>query len=137
MVVIGGVIDWRIRKIPNWLTYPILLLSILWFSRLSLAIISVSLIFWLLFQNSIGGGDIKLASALYLWSEQYGWSMNWLPFSLVFALVALVLQLIILIFARAFKEESKSTYSGIWGRSIAFGPFMALGFVASNLTNYL
>ena len=70
----GGWLDWRIRKIPNWLTVPALLVGILlsaalgrWpGARASLegAGISLGVLLPFVFMRGLGAGDWKLMGAL-------------------------------------------------------------------------
>jgi prepilin peptidase CpaA len=78
LLILAALTDLRERRIPNWLTagtaalYPVYLLlspaPVAWPSALGLALL-VALVGLLLFaRNLIGGGDVKLITALCLWA---------------------------------------------------------------------
>jgi prepilin peptidase CpaA len=78
LMILAALEDIRARRIPNWLTgsvaalYPLYLLatpaSVAWPSALGAAF-AVFLTGWLLFARGIlGGGDVKLITAVTLWA---------------------------------------------------------------------
>jgi prepilin peptidase CpaA len=78
LMILAALEDIRIRRIPNWLNasivalYPLYVLaapaSIAWLSALGAAV-AVFLAGWLLFARGVmGGGDVKLITAVTLWA---------------------------------------------------------------------
>lgn len=78
LMILAALEDIRSRRIPNWLTgsvaalYPLYVLaapaSVAWASALGAAV-AVFLMGWLLFARGImGGGDVKLITAVTLWA---------------------------------------------------------------------
>lgn len=123
-LALASYFDLKYKRIPNWLTYPAILISILAamgnishnkekFHLLNFLIFLLLLSIFLIFftKNLIGGGDIKLGIAIAIWSDAHGLPQNWLTFAfLIGGLYALILR----------------------SRSIVFAPFMALGFLIAN-----
>ncbi|HUJ33034.1 MAG TPA: A24 family peptidase [Candidatus Acidoferrum sp.] len=74
---VAGFLDWRARKIPNWLTVPALLLGLgtnltLWgatgaFRSLEGAGVALMLLLPVVLLRGLGGGDWKLMGALGSW----------------------------------------------------------------------
>jgi prepilin peptidase CpaA len=78
LMILAALEDIRTRRIPNWLTgsvaalYPLYALaapaSVAWFGALGAGML-VFLLGWLLFARGImGGGDVKLITAVTLWA---------------------------------------------------------------------
>jgi leader peptidase (prepilin peptidase)/N-methyltransferase len=115
-LLIASVMDLRTRRVPNWITYPGILSALFWFNSKSLLYVTLALTLLLLPGNLIGSGDIKLGLFLALWSDHFSWSGNWLFLAIFFGgIVAIWLHL---------RKES---------RSIAFAPYLAMGFFFANL----
>ena len=112
VVAIATYFDLKSRRIPNWLTYPSLVITLIYFDRFFIFATLVALIAAILFGKYIGAGDIKLALAISLWSHILSWSQYWLYFALFLGGIA-----------------------GLFQRSkrIPFAPFMAAGLVIANV----
>ena len=104
--------DLKSRRIPNWLTYPALILALYKFDTFYLFVISISLIATLTFSRYVGAGDIKLGAVIAIWSHNLGLSQFWIYISLILGGA----------FALTFRKKS-----------LPFAPFMALGVLISNL----
>lgn len=128
VLVIGGLIDLKSRKIPNWLTYPVLAVSLLWLSRESLVIIGLAILITLIFNGVVGAGDIKLATAVSLWSIEYRWSNYWLLISLTLALGGSAIGVLV----SYLRNQNPKAHLN----AIALGPYMAIGFLFPNLSRY-
>lgn len=111
-LVIASYFDLKFRKIPNWLTYSAIALSLPWFSKFHLVAILIGLVVALTFGKYIGAGDIKLAVAIAIWSHITHSSQYWIYVSLILGGLAG------LIYRR---------------KSIIFAPFMAVGVILANL----
>ena len=112
VVALATYFDLKSRRIPNWLTYSAILLSILYASSFHLIAIASGVLAALLFGKYVGAGDIKLAVAISIWSHILNWSQYWLFLALVFG--------------------------GIYGlcyrrKSLPFAPFMAIGLLVANV----
>jgi Flp pilus assembly protein protease CpaA len=115
-LLIASVMDLRTRRIANWITYPGILIALFWFNSKTVLYVLLALTLLLLPGNLIGSGDIKLGLFLALWSNHFNWSGNWLFFAIFFGgIVAIWLHT---------RKES---------RSIAFAPYLAMGFFFANL----
>jgi len=115
-LLIASVMDLRTRRVPNWITYPGILFALFWFNSKTVLYVLLALTLLLLPGNLIGSGDIKLGLFLALWSDHFNWSGNWLFFAIFFGgIVAIWLHL---------RKEN---------RSIAFAPYLAMGFFFANL----
>ena len=106
LLTLAAVEDVRARRIPNWLTgglvalYPIFVLAspdpIAWPAALALAG-AVFFVGWLLFaRHMVGGGDVKLITAVSLWAGV----QHALAFAIVTSLAGGVLALGVLLFER-------------------------------------
>lgn len=116
LLAIASIFDLRERRIPNWLTYPGISVSVLWIDWTVAFYFMASLLALLVSKELIGAGDIKLSLLVASWSHNFNWSGYWL-FSAF--LVAGIGGLI----AMARRDR----------RAIAFAPYIATGFLASNL----
>lgn len=79
LLIVAGVTDWRARTIPNWLNTAIALGALLWWWANGYALwpsvallvgqaVIVFAIFAAMFAiGAMGGGDVKMISALALW----------------------------------------------------------------------
>ena len=112
VLLLATVFDLRSRRIPNWLTYPALILALYKFDFFYLFVLAISLIIILFFARYIGAGDIKLAAVIAIWSHILGLSQFWMYISLILGGA----------FALTFRKKS-----------LPFAPFMALGVLISNL----
>jgi prepilin peptidase CpaA len=77
LLVVASVVDWRVRRIPNWLTFTLVLSGIaqsfmpqaLCSPGQSLAGLAVgfALTFGLYMLGAVGGGDVKLLAGIGAW----------------------------------------------------------------------
>lgn len=104
--------DLKFHKIPNWLTFPALLIALIQFEKIFLLIIAIALFFAILFGKYIGAGDIKLGTATAFWCQILDWSQYWIYAALAIGGV----------FGLIFRQKS-----------LPFAPFIAFGVVTSNL----
>lgn len=116
VLILASAIDLRSRKVPNWITYPGILVSLFWINSKSVFLILLAIFLLLIPGMLVGAGDIKLALLIALWTDHFQWSSNWLLFALIFGGVAATWLLIR-------KKEP----------TIAFAPYLAAGFLVSNL----
>ena len=119
-LVVAAINDFKCRKIPNWLTYPLILSSAVWLNRYVLISIAIAIFGIFLFGELIGAGDIKLGLGITLWSEHFKWSNYWILFTLAAALLGALL-----------------TRNRMINDRIALAPYMAVGFVAANASSFL
>lgn len=112
--------DLRDRTIPNWLTLPAIAITLIWFDGKSAVAISIAILIAVIFGSSIGGGDIKLALAVQLWSQHFSWSLNWIWWALCLALIG-----------------AGYTFIRYGKKNVAFAPYLTLGFVIANYPMYL
>jgi|DEB19_MinimDraft_3_1074340.scaffolds.fasta_scaffold151367_2 prepilin signal peptidase PulO-like enzyme (type II secretory pathway) len=104
--------DLKTRRIPNWLTYPFLVLGLFRIDSFYLLVCIFSIFTALAFGRLIGSGDIKLAAVISIWSHILSWSQYWIYAALIFGGIAGV------IFRR---------------KSLPFAPYMAAGVIAANV----
>lgn len=112
LLLLATYLDIKTRRIPNWLTYPYILLALIRLDSYLLFVALIGLVLALIFRTSIGGGDIKLGVAVALWSHILNLSQYWLLYSLLLGSA----------YALAMKKKS-----------IPFAPFMATGFMLANI----
>jgi Flp pilus assembly protein protease CpaA len=112
VVVIAAYFDIRFRKIPNWLTYPAIAISLPFFDKFFLVVLCLALLIALAFSKYIGAGDIKLSIVVALWSHILNLSQYWLYLALIFGGIAG------LIYRR---------------KTLPFAPYIALGLLVSNV----
>lgn len=108
--------DLRERRIPNWITYPLLLVALLFIDKTVIMFFALGLALLLFGGDLIGAGDIKLGLVVAVWSHHFHWSGYWLFISLLFAGVAAIM---------AYIRRDRS--------SLPFAPYIAAGFLISNL----
>jgi Flp pilus assembly protein protease CpaA len=111
-VAIATYIDLKKRQIPNWITYPALIIALPYFDTFFIFAAITSLLVALIFGKFIGAGDVKLALVLAIWSHILNWSQYWLYLAFVLG--------------------------GIFGliyraKRLPFAPFMAAGLLIANL----
>jgi Flp pilus assembly protein protease CpaA len=111
-VAIATYIDLKKRQIPNWITYPALIIALPYFDAFFIFAAITSLLVALIFGKFIGAGDIKLALVLAIWSHILNWSQYWLYLAFILG--------------------------GIFGliyraKRLPFAPFMAAGLLIANL----
>ena len=116
ILIIASYVDIRQREIPNWLTYPIIISTLIWLDLKLIIGFAFAILLILLSQDLFGAGDIKLGFIIWSWSENFNWPQDWI-------LIALLL-------------------GGLWGgfalllrgeKTLPFAPFLAVGFIAVNL----
>ena len=112
LVSIATYIDLKRHQIPNWITYPALILALLYFDFFFIIATFVAFLVALIFGKFIGAGDIKLALVLAIWSHILNWSQYWLYLALILG--------------------------GIFGlinraKRLPFAQFMAVGLLIANL----
>ena len=112
VVAVATYFDLKYRRIPNWLTYPALILTIFNFDIFLILIIFMAIFIALIFGKYIGSGDIKLAVVIASWSHIYGFAQEWIIYALVAGGV------VGLIYRR---------------KSLPFAPCLALGVVIANV----
>lgn len=112
VVAIATYIDLKRHQIPNWITYPTLIVALLFVDSFYVLATFIALLISLIFGKFVGAGDVKLALALVIWSHILNWSQYWLY-------VALVLGGIFGLIYRA--------------KRLPFAPFMAAGLLIANL----
>ena len=112
VVAIATYIDLKRQQIPNWITYPALIIALLYFDHFYILATLIALLISVIFGKFIGAGDVKLALALVIWSHILNWSQYWLY-------VAFVLGGIFGLIYRA--------------KRLPFAPFMAAGLLIANL----
>lgn len=88
VVAIAAYLDVRFRKIPNWLTYPAILIALPYFDKFIVVVFMVALLIALTLSKYIGAGDIKLSIVVALWSHILNLSQYWLYFALLFGGIA-------------------------------------------------
>jgi Flp pilus assembly protein protease CpaA len=111
-VAIATYIDLKKRQIPNWITYPALIIALPYFDTFFIFAAITSLLVALIFGKFIGAGDVKLALVLAIWSHILNWSQYWLYLAFILG--------------------------GIFGliyraKRLPFAPFMAAGLLIANL----
>jgi Flp pilus assembly protein protease CpaA len=111
-VAIATYIDLKKRQIPNWITYPALIIASPYFDTFFIFAAITSLLVALIFGKFIGAGDVKLALVLAIWSHILNWSQYWLYLAFILG--------------------------GIFGliyraKRLPFAPFMAAGLLIANL----
>ena len=111
-VAIATYSDWRFRRIPNWLTYSLIAVSLPWFDFITLLILTSAILAALIFGARIGAGDIKLAAGIGIWSHILSWSQMWIYTGLLLGGVYGI-----------FQRKSR----------IPFAPFIAAGVLLSNV----
>ena len=111
-LVIASYYDLKYRRVPNWLTFSVVILSFYKIDQFLIFVLLLALLLLSLFRGSIGGGDIKLGVAVGLWAHILLIPQSWL-------LIALILGGL---YAIIFRK-----------RSIPFAPFMAMGFLITYL----
>lgn len=127
-------IDWEFQIIPDKLTYPSMVVGLIWayFTPLGIVNSFIGLVVgggglllvalagdWLFKKESMGGGDIKLAAVL---GAFLGWHLVVLVFFLS-ALLGAVVSIAWLVISREMRQK----------RLIPFGPFLAAAAVISAL----
>jgi prepilin signal peptidase PulO-like enzyme (type II secretory pathway) len=112
VVAIAAYFDIRFRRIPNWLTYPAILIALQYFDNFYVVVFLLALLIALTFSKYIGAGDIKLSIAVALWSHILNLSQYWLYLALLFGGIA-----------------------GLINRrkTLPFAPYIALGLLVSNV----
>ena len=92
VLAVGSYFDLRFRRIPNWLTYPALLLSILKIDRFSIFVLLLGFVLAILFHSQIGAGDLKMAAVIAIYSHILGYSQYWIMYAFIaggiFALIS-------------------------------------------------
>ena len=126
LLIIAAVIDSREHRIPNWLTYPFLLSTILWWSRDTFLVLIIATVIWSLTFKFLGAGDIKLAAGIQIWSARLDWNLDWW----LYCLVAAFLVSVFVFFNRTRKEGFRASLA----TKIPLAPFMAIGFFSANRT---
>ena len=111
-VAIATYSDWRFRRIPNWLTYSLIAISLPLFDLITLLILTSAILTALIFGARIGAGDIKLAAGIGIWSHILSWSQMWIYTGLLLGGVYGI-----------FQRKSR----------IPFAPFIAAGLLLSNM----
>ena len=111
-VAIATYSDWRFRRIPNWLTYSLIAISLPLFDLITLLILTSAILTALIFGARIGAGDIKLAAGIGIWSHILSWSQMWIYTGLLLGGVYGI-----------FQRKSR----------IPFAPFIAAGVLLSNV----
>ena len=111
-VAIATYSDWRFRRIPNWLTYSLIAISLPLFDLITLLILTSAILAALIFGERIGAGDIKLAAGIGIWSHILSWSQMWIYTGLLLGGVYGI-----------FQRKSR----------IPFAPFIAAGVLLSNV----
>ena len=111
-VAIATYFDLRFRRIPNWLTYLLIAISLPWFDLVTFLIFVVAILAALIFGERIGAGDIKLAAGIGIWSHILNWSQMWIYLALLLGGIY-----------GAFQRKSR----------IPFAPFIAAGLLLSNM----
>lgn len=111
-VALAAYIDLKRHQIPNWITYPALILGLFYFDYFFIISTLVAVLIALIFGKFIGAGDVKLALVLAIWSHILNWSQYWLYLALILG--------------------------GIFGliyraKRLPFAPFMAVGLLIANL----
>jgi prepilin peptidase CpaA len=128
-LAVAAFVDWRSRRIPNWLNAGIALLAIpfWWAGSLSLwpdvavqigLATAILLLFWLAFSvGMMGGGDVKMIAALALWMPP----LAMLKLLLVMSLAGGALTIAMLIPHRMAKSAGQPEIP--YGIAIAFAGF--------------
>lgn len=111
-VAIATYIDLKKRQIPNWITYPALIIALPYFDTFFIFAAITSLLVALIFGKFIGAGDVKLGLVLAIWSHILNWSQYWLYLAFILG--------------------------GIFGliyraKRLPFAPFMLAGLLIANL----
>ena len=112
VVALATYFDLKYRRIPNWLTYPTILLALIFFDKVFIPIILLGIITALIFGKYIGSGDIKLSIAIALWSHILSWSQYWIHAALILGAL----------FGVAFRQKR-----------LPFAPFIAAGILIANV----
>jgi Flp pilus assembly protein protease CpaA len=109
---IAAYFDIRFRKIPNWLTYPAILIALAFFDEFFVVVLFLALLMALTLFKYIGAGDIKLSIAVALWSHILNLSQYWFYFALLFGGIAGLI----------YRQKT-----------LPFAPYIALGLLVSNV----
>jgi prepilin signal peptidase PulO-like enzyme (type II secretory pathway) len=112
VVALATYFDLKYRRIPNWLTYPTILLALIFFDKVFIPIILLGIITALIFGKYIGSGDIKLSIAIALWSHILSWSQYWIYAALILGAL----------FGVVFRQKR-----------LPFAPFIAAGILIANV----
>lgn len=112
VVAVATYFDLKSHRIPNWLTYPALLLTIFKLDSFILLVLLFALLIAIIFGKFIGSGDIKLSAVIATWSHIYGFAQEWIIYALIAGGV------IGLIYRR---------------KSLPFAPYLAIGVVIANV----
>ena len=112
VVALATYFDLKYRRIPNWLTYPTILLALIFFDKVFIPIIFLGIITALIFGKYIGSGDIKLSIAIALWSHILSWSQYWIYAALILGAL----------FGVVFRQKR-----------LPFAPFIAAGILIANV----
>ncbi len=104
--------DLKYRRIPNWLTYPTILVALAFFDESFIWMIALGILTAIIFGKYIGSGDIKLSIAVALWSHILSWSQYWIYVSLIFGGL----------FGVVFRQKR-----------LPFAPFIASGILIANV----
>lgn len=104
--------DLKYRRIPNWLTYPTILVALTFFDESFIWMIALGILTAIIFGKYIGSGDIKLSIAVALWSHILSWSQYWIYVSLIFGGL----------FGVVFRQKR-----------LPFAPFIASGILIANV----
>ena len=112
VVALATYFDLKERRIPNWLIYPAIFSTLIYFEPFFFLVFGSALLAAILFGKYVGAGDIKLCIVVGLWSHILSWSQYWI----FLALIA----------------------GGIFGlinrrENLPFAPFIAAGIVLANL----
>lgn len=120
LVLVAGIYDIRVRRIPNWLVLPALLagfalntflygLAGLRYAALGFGL-AVLIYMPLYMLRGMGAGDVKLAAAL---GAFVGWR-NWLLIFLLTGAVGGVLALLLMALHKRFRKTLRNTAYIIW-----------------------
>ena len=112
LVAMATYIDLKRHQIPNWITYPALILALFYFDYFYILATLIALLISVIFGKFIGAGDVKLALALVIWSHILNRPQSWLY--------------IALLLGGLFGLASRK-------KSLPFAPFMAAGVLLANV----
>ena len=112
VVALATYFDLKSRKIPNWISYGTICISLFYFDRLYVIFVFIGILVALAFGKYIGAGDIKLSVAMAIWSHILNLSQYWIYFALLIA--------------------------GLWAlfnrrERVPFAPFIAAGLLLANV----
>jgi len=121
LVAIATYIDLKRHQIPNWITYPALILALFNFDYFFIIATLVAVLIALIFGKFIGAGDVKLALVLAIWSHILNWSQYWLYLALILGgIFGLIYRAKRLPFAPFMGSDPKKTQAAEWSRMLLF-----------------